>query len=175
MKRVVFLFSLLFCFSAIAWGQPRPADKTVPATTRSAYPVRYEGGMFSGSKEKGDLKFDDANQRVVFHRKTDGKEMFHIPYDALLIIYPDSKDSTPQSGKVLSKVPLPGAGLFDLMSKSTKYANLTYDDPDVDVKGTASFRFEGKEQLLEFIHNLGSRAKLTQRGDAYYRPKKAVF
>jgi hypothetical protein len=72
-------------------------------------------------------------------------------------------------------MPLPGAGLFDLMSKSTKFAILNFDDPDIDAKGNASFRFDDKERLLDFIHNLGIRAKMLQRGDAYYRPKKAVF
>ena len=121
-----------------------------------------------------DLKFDDANLRVVFYR-ADGKEMFTIPYDALVVIYPDSTAGTPQSGKVLSKMPLPGAGLFDLMSKNTVYANLTFDDPDVDANGVAKFRFDNQQQLVDFIHNLGTRAKMLQRGDAYYRPKKAVF
>ena len=165
------------CFAGAVWAQPRP----VPAAsdtknTPDAYGARYEGGIFGASaKEKGTLKFDDVNLRVVFYR-LDGREMFSLPYDALLVIYPDSKESVPQSGKVISALPVPGAGLANLMSKSTKYAILTFDDPDIDVKGSASFRFDQKEQLLAFINKLGTKAKMTQRGDAFYRPKsKAVF
>ena len=175
MKRTLLLFSVSLCLAASAWAQPRPVDRTAAPNAPTTYEARYEGGIFgNSSKEKGTLKIDDANSRVVFLKK-DGREMFSLPFESLVVIYPDSKDSTPQSGKVLSKMPLPGAGLFDLMNKSTKYANLTFDDPDVDSKGTASFRFENKEQLLNFIHRVGAGAKMLQRGDAYYRPKKSVF
>lgn len=141
-----------------------------------AYEARYEGGIFgSSAKEKGTLRFDDTNERVVFFRK-DQKEMFSIPYAALVVIYPDSKESVPQSGKVIDALPLPGAGLAGLLSKSTKYANLTFDDPEVEAKGTASFRFDNKESLITFIGKLGSKAKMKQRGDAFYRPKQpAIF
>jgi hypothetical protein len=178
MKRILLIAIGLVCFSGIAAAQPRPvsADAGQAASAPDIYQARYEGGIFgSSSKEKGTLKFDDANLRVVFYR-TDGREMFSLPYESLLVIYPDSKESVPQSGKVISALPLPGAGLANLMSKSTKYANLTFDDPDVDVKGTASFRFDNKEALLAFINKLGTKAKMTQRGDAFYRPRgRAIF
>ncbi|MGE3465360.1 MAG: hypothetical protein AB7J13_00375 [Pyrinomonadaceae bacterium] len=175
MQRFLFLSLSVMLLSAAAFAQPRPAARTVSSDAPDQYEARYEGGIFgSSAKEKGNLKFDDANERVVFHRK-DGTEMFHIPYDSLVVLYPDSKESTPQSGKVLSKVPVPGFGLFDLMSKSTKYANMTFDDPDIEAKGTASFRFENKKDLVNFIGKLGQKAGMIQRGDAYYRPKKAVF
>lgn len=125
-------------------------------------------------KEKGMLKFDDKNERVVFHRG-DGREMFSIPYESLFVVYPDSKTSASTSGRVISALPLPGAGLAGLMTKDTKYAILSFDDPDIEARGTASFRFEDKKSLLAFINKLGVKAKMTQRGDAYYRPKKAVF
>lgn len=176
MKNVFFLSLSVLFFSVLAFGQPRPADKTVSPNSPDQYQARYEGGIFgSSAKEKGTLKFDDANDRLIFLR-TDGREMFSIPYDSLVVVYPDSKDSVPQSGKVLSKVPVPGFGLFDLMNKSTKYANMTFDDPDIDASGTASFRFDEKKDLINFIGKLGEKAKMVQRGDAYYRPKrKAVF
>ena len=179
--RYAVLTALFAVFAVCALGvaaQPRPLEQTVnTANTPDVYTARYEGGLFGTSaKEKGTIKFDDSNLRMVFYRANDSKEMFSIPYDALVVIYPDSKESTPQSGKVISALPLPGAGLANLMSKSTKYANLTFDDPDIEAKGTASFRFDDKQALLNFIAKLGTKAKMVQRGDAYYRPKaKPVY
>ena len=177
MKKLLLITPILLLFPLFVAAQPRPVDKTANANAPDVYEARYEGGMFGTSgKDKGTLKIDDANKRVVFYRKSDQKEMFFIPYDALVVIYPDSKESVPQSGKVISALPLPGAGLANLMSKSTKFANLTFDDPDIDVKGTASFRFDTKEELLNFIGRLGTKAEMTQRGDAFYRPKRrSVF
>src|SRR2546423_9471151 len=101
MKRAFILFSIILSFAAAAWAQPGPIDRTPPASSAVSYEARYEGGIFgSSAKEKGSLRFDDANLRVVFYRQ-DGKEMFTIPYESLVVIYPDSKDSTPQSGKVM--------------------------------------------------------------------------
>lgn len=175
MKKIIFLAFAVFCLVGFINAQPRPVDKTitVPDNAPDSFQTRYEGGIFgSSAKEKGTLKFDDANGRVIFFRES-GKEMFSIPYEALIVIYPDSKDSVPQSGKVISALPLPGAGLANLMNKSTKYANLTFDDPDVEAKGTASFRFDTKENLLLFLNKLGAKAKMKQRGDAFFRPKAA--
>jgi hypothetical protein len=169
--------AVLLLGTAFGYAQPRPADKTptsVPTNAPTIYEARYEGGLFGTTKkENGALSFDDANERVVFLRE--GKEMFSIPYDALLMLYPDSKDSVPQSGKVISALPLPGAGLANLMNKSTKYANMTFQDPDIQVNGTASFRFKEKEKLLMFINTLGVKAKMKQRGDAFYKPRSATF
>lgn len=177
MKNFLLLLFALFCSTGSIVAQPRPADKstTVSPNAPDAFEARYEGGIFgSSAKEKGILRFDDANERVVFYRK-DQKEMFAIPYSALVTIYPDSRESVRQSGKVISALPLPGAGLAGLMSKSTKYANLTFDDPEVEAKGTASFRFDSKEMLIGFIGKLGGKAKMRQRGDAFYRPKNSAI
>ena len=176
MKKLLLFSISLVCFSAAIHAQPRPADKTAAPSAPDSYLARYESGIFgSNAKEKGTLKFDDENLRVVFYRK-DGREMFAIPYESLVMIYPDSKESVPQKGKVLSSLPLPGAGLFGLMSKSTKYAILSFDDPEVEARGTANFRFDNKQDLINFIGKLGNKAKMVQRGDAFYRPKKtAVF
>lgn len=167
------------CFVVGAHAQPRPVDRTttVPAYTPDTFEARYEGGLFgTTAKEKGTLRFDDANERLIFSRKNEQGEMFTIPYDALVVIYPDSRESVPQSGKIIGALPFPGAGLAGLMSKSTKFANMTFDDPDIEAKGTASFRFDKKDMLLAFIAKLGSKANMVQRGDAYYRRKtRAVF
>lgn len=164
--------SIVFLLGTVAFAQPRPADKTpgIPANAPAAFEARYEGGLFGASKkETGMLTFDDANERLVFNR--DGKEMFSIPYTALIMVYPDSKDSVPQAGKVISALPLPGAGLAGLMNKSTKYANMTFEDPDIQANGTASFRFKEKDKLIMFINSLGVKAKMKQRGDAFYKPR----
>ena len=174
--KYVLMSVMLTVFGIAAYAQPRPVDRstTVPDNAPDVFTARYEGGLFgNGAKEKGTLKIDEANRRLLFFRPGEQKEMFEISYESLVVIYPDSKESVPQSGKVIGALPIPGAGLAGLMSKSTKYANLTFDDPDIEAKGSASFRFDSKEDLLIFINKLGSRAKMVQRGDAYYRRKKA--
>ena len=173
--KYVLIASIVAMSALAAYAQPRPVDRstTIPDNAPDAFAARYEGGLFgNGAKEKGTLKIDEANQRVLFFRPGEQRPMFEISYESLVVIYPDSKESVPQSGKVIGALPLPGAGLAGLMSKSTKYANLTFDDPEIEAKGTASFRFDSKEDLLTFINKLGSRAKMVQRGDAYYRRKK---
>lgn len=178
MRSVLLAAFAVAVFAVVGFAQPRPVDKTttVPANAPDVFQARYEGGLFGTSnKQKGTLKFDDANERMTFHRDGEQKEMFSIPYEALIVIYPDSKESVPQSGKVIGALPLPGAGLAGLMSKSTKYANLTFDDPDIEAKGTASFRFDSKEDLIAFIAKLGNKANMVQRGDAFYRRKKATL
>lgn len=177
MRKFFFLSLSVFCFSAVVYAQPRPVDRTpASAAVKPAYDARYEGGLFGQSDtEKGSLRFDDANERIVFYRK-DQKEMFGIPYAALIVIYPDSKVGTSTTGNVVSRLPLPGAALAGLLSKRTKYLIMQFDDPDIEVKGTANFKFEEKEMLLEFITGLGTKAKMKQRGDAYYRARgTAIF
>ncbi|MEO6052009.1 MAG: hypothetical protein ABIP78_11855 [Pyrinomonadaceae bacterium] len=178
MKRLLFLAFLVFYVSGMIYAQLRPVEKTaspVPTNLPASFEARYEGGIFGNSrKEKGNLRFDDANERVVFNGQ-DQKEMFSIPYSALLVIYPDSKTSVSQTGNVVSRLPLPGAGLAGLLSKSSKYLIVRYDDQDVEAEGTANFKFDDRNLLLTFINTLGSKAKMKQKGDAYYRAKKPVF
>ena len=173
MKKVLLLAFAVFCFSGMINAQPKPVERTpLPvATTPESYEAKYEGGLFGASiKEKGALKFDDVNERLVFY-KAGGKEAFAIPNPSLMTLFPDSKDGVSKSGKVISALPLPGAGLAGLINKNTKYANITFDDPEIDAKGTASFMFEDKDHLMMFIDKLGAKAKMKQRGDAYFRPK----
>jgi hypothetical protein len=181
MKKAILAAACALLLSAMAYAQPRPPEKAQTLSPDVQWEARYEGGIFGASnKERGIIKVDDENERVVFYRKSEGKsdpeEMFTIPYQALIVLYPDSKEDVPQSGKVISKLPLPGAGLATLMSHSTKYANMQFDDADLEIKGTASFRFDDPKQLQSFLHSLGPRAKMVQRGDAYYRGKqKSIF
>jgi hypothetical protein len=175
MNKLFVVLGAIVLFSGITMAQPRQAEKSpsIPANAPASYEARYEGGLFGASKkETGNLTFDDANERVVFMRE--GKEMFSIPYNALIIVYPDSKDEVPQAGKVMSKIPIPGRELFGLINKSTKYANMTFEDPEVQANGTASFRFKDKDKLLSFINQLGVKAKMKQRGDAFYKARNSA-
>jgi hypothetical protein len=178
MKKIMFAALAVVCFSVTMHAQPRPVDRDAAQSAKRVpdmIKARYDGGTFgSTGKQKGYFKFDDANQRVVFYRD-DGREILSISYTSLVMIYPDTKEHTSQTGNVISRLPLPGAGLAGLKSTESKYLNLTFDDPDIDVKGTANFKFNDKELLLSFIDALGTKAKMKQRGQAYYRPKKTDF
>lgn len=177
MKKVLFLTLAIAFLPLIAAAQPRPADKTPNvANLPVQFPARYESGIFGArKKQKGTLRFDDANERLVFYGEN-GKEMFSIPYGSFVVIYPDNKESMTQTGNVMSRMPLPGAGLFGLATSKASYLVINYDENEVDAQGTANFRFDKKDQLVNFIDALGTKAKMIKRGDAYYRPKrKSVY
>jgi hypothetical protein len=150
MKKGMFLTLAMLLLPMFIAAQPRPADKTPtdPANIPGAFEARYESGIFgsSNTKQKGTLRFDDANERIVFHR-LDGAE------------------------NIGSKLPVPGAALFNLATTNRKYLIVHYDEQEVDAQGIANFRFDKKQLLLMFIDALGTRAKMVKRGDAYYRGK----
>ena len=81
MKKILFIFALSLSFFTIAVSaQPRPVDKNadekVIPPAPASFEAKYEGGMLGYSKkEKGTLKFDDVNERIVFYGK-DNKEVF---------------------------------------------------------------------------------------------------
>ena len=177
MTKLFVLLGLLFTgmFGIIA--QPRPAEKptTSPAPKKIApesFAAKYEGGFFGlNSREEGTFKFDEPNRRVVFFGK-DNKERFGIPYHSILMIYPQSKSVQSTTGAVASHIPLPGAGLLGFIKEKRRYLIMHFDDPDIDnARGVLNFKLEDKELLDAVIQTLGEKAKLTQRGDAYYRPK----
>ena len=180
MKRIYFLIIALFLCGGAAFAQPRPVDvssKTPAATPSNAAPAsfeaKYEGGMFGyNEKEVGMLKFDDDNQRLVFFGK-DQKEKFHIPYKSVLVIYPQSKSVTSNTGNVVRNLPLPGAMLGGLIKEKRRYLVMHFDDPDVEAaRGLVNFKLDNKALLDSVIQSLAGKANLTQRGDAYYRAKK---
>jgi hypothetical protein len=174
MKKGIFLSLAIAFLPLVATAQPRPADKTASASVNlpAAFPARYESGIFGArKKQKGTLRFDDANERLVFYGEN-SKEMFSIPYGSFVVIYPDNKESMTQTGNVMSRMPLPGAGLFGLATSKASYLVINYDEQEVDAQGTANFRFDKKDQLVNFVDALGTKAKMIKRGDAYYRPKK---
>jgi hypothetical protein len=177
MKKLFFpLILSLFACTSSAFAQPRTIEKTNKVAKTSApvsFAAKYEGGMFGFTdKETGTLKFDDANERLVFFNK-EGKEQFGMPYETLLLVYPQSRSVRSTTGTVVSAIPLPGAGLAGLIREKRRYLIVHYNDTDVDAKGVANFKLDNKELLDSVIQALGEKAKLTQRGDAYYRPKKA--
>lgn len=178
MKKLLFVIVALFGLSALVYAQPRPADKTAaPATTNApaSYKVRYEGGIFGTSqRETGTIKIDEENERVVYYRK-DGTEMFTIPFSAMLVIYPDSKKHVSTQGDVISRLPVPGAAMAGLWNSDSKLLIIRYNDEDVNAEGNANFKFANKTILMTFINALGTKAKMKQKGDAYYKAKKTDF
>lgn len=179
MKKLLFslALSLFVCVSIVA-AQPRIVEKkpenTQPVTLAPvSFKAKYEGGMFGFSdKENGTLKFDGNNHRLVFFGKSN-KELFGIPYDAIEVIYPQSKTVQSTGGKVMERVPLPGAGIAGIFMKNkTRYMVINFDDPDVNAKGTVNFKFDSQEMLNSAIQILGDKAEMQQRGDAFYRRKK---
>ena len=176
MKKLLFLSIFAFVFASIGFAQPRPLEKTAAksaarATLPSNVPVKYEGGMFGFSdKVDGTLKFDDENSRLIFMSATE-KELFGIPYAAVLVIYPQSKSVTSTTGSVVSHLPLPGAGLAGFIKEKRRYLIVQFDDPDVDAKGVVNFKLGDKETLDAVFQTLAEKARLQSRGDAYYKPK----
>ena len=178
MKKLLFLSTIVCAFATVGFAQPRPMEKAAvkPAAKKpapSSVAAKYEGGMFGFNERlNGTLKFDDANSRLVFYGQ-DEKELFGIPYDALLVIYPQSKSVTSTTGNVVKNVPLPGASLAGYLKEKRSYLIIQFDDPDVDTKGTVNFKFDNKEILDSVLETLAEKAALQSRGDAYYKPKSS--
>lgn len=178
-KKLMLLALAVFALGSAAIAQPRPVDKTAATpntsqkTALSSVQAKYEGGMFGYSrKEKGTLKFDDDNERLIFLGE-DGKEKFAIPYKAIVVIYPSEKKVQSGTGRAISAVPILGAGLGgSLLKKKKHYLVLQFDDPDVDAKGAANFLLDTGGLLDSTIYSIGEKAKLVQRGDAFYRPRE---
>lgn len=175
MKKVGLLLSAILLFSAAAFAQPRPVDSTKEAKPKAAAPesfaAKYEGGLLGyNDKQVGTLKFDDDNDRLVFFG-VDQKEKFSMPYESMLIIYPQSQSVTSTTGNVVKWLPLPGASLGGLIKEKRRYLVVHFDDPDVEAKGVVNFKLDTKELLDSVIDTLAQKAKMIQRGDAFYRPK----
>jgi len=181
MRYLILICSVIFLAAVVAtFGQPRMMEKPVSsAPAKPAAPpsfeAKYEGGMFGYStREVGTLKFDDDNLRLVFYG-ADKKEKFSINYEDLNVIYPQSKSVTSTTGTVVSHIPLPGAGLGSYIKEKRLYLVVQFKDPDADVEGLVNFKLENKELLDSVLQTLGQKARMQQRGDAYYRPKKEAL
>ena len=181
MKNLILLATIILCFSAVAFGQPRPAERDTTTTIAKAnqtilasVEARYEGGIFGYSeREKGTIKFDDENERFVFFSKENGKELFSIPYKAILVVSSSSKKVQSGAGRAVGSAPVLGSGIVgSMMKKKKNYLVIQYRDPDVEVQGTTSFLIDTDELLEKVIYSLGEKAKMKPRGDAYYRPNE---
>ncbi|MEO6589504.1 MAG: hypothetical protein ABIP06_09385 [Pyrinomonadaceae bacterium] len=179
MKKIIFslVFGLFACISIVS-AQPRPIEKTSTTakqtanrTMLSSVEARYEGGMFGYSeREKGTIKFDDDNERLVFFGRENGKELFSIPYKALLVVAPTGRKVQSGAGTAVGSAPILGAGIIgSMMKKKKNYLTIQFRDLDVEVQGTTSFLIDTDELLEQVVYSLGEKAKMTQRGDAYYR------
>ena len=175
MKRITFAALLAALMAVAAAAQIRPVEneaKPKAALAPESFAAKYEGGMYGyNDKIAGTLKFDDTNERFVFFGE-DKKELFGIPYDSLLIVYPQSQAVTSTTGKVVQNIPIMGAALGGFIKEKRRYLILQINDPDIDVKGALNFKIETKELLDSVIQSLADKAGLQQRGDAYFRPKK---
>lgn len=176
MKKVLFTLAFaLFACASFASAQPRPVTSgsktSAHAPAPSVVKAKYQGGMFGYSKKfDGTLKFDDANQRLVCFDK-DQKEKFTIPYASILVISPNTTKVQSGTGKVVSAIPVLGAGLGGSLIKSKKnYMQVQFNDVDVNAQGTAVFLFDSDEMRTSVIQTLGEKAEMKQRGDAYFRP-----
>ena len=157
-------------------GQVRPVGDgerpTDPINVPDSFAAKYEGVIFGyNEKEVGTLKFDDDGARLVFYGKN-GKERFSLPYDAMMAVYPSSESVTSTAGNVIKHVPLPGAGLADLMKEKRRYMVIQFEDADLGANGTVNFRIENKSILQTVIPALGKKANMSPRGEAYYRPHR---
>lgn len=181
MKKLLFLFAIsLFAFALTASAQPRPVDRSetknvIKSSLPTSFEAKYEGGMFGYSKkEEGNLRLDDENARLVFLGK-DGKENFSLPYSSLLVISPNERKVQSGTGRAVGAIPFPGTGIGGgLMKKKKNYLVIQFKDTDVEVQGTVNFLIDTGELLDTVIQTLGKKAKLTQRGDAFYRPRPAA-
>lgn len=175
-----FLFTLVFALLAGVFtvsAQPRPTGNTQTAksspnaTAPESFEAKYEGGMFGfDDKEEGMLKFDDLNERLVFFGKN-GKEKFSIPYGAMQVVYTGKKSVRSAAGTAVSVIPLPGAGLAGLIREKRRYLVIHFSDPEIEARGVTNFKLENDQIRESVIQTIGAKAKLTQRGDAYYRVK----
>lgn len=178
--KIISLAFLIFLFTAAASAQPRTLsgvpDKTQARTLPPApdsLSVKYEGGFLGFKKrQEGTLKFDDIGQRLVFLNEN-SKELFWFPYQSIFSVYADEKSVTSTTGNVIRTIPIPGAGLGGLIKEKRRFLVLQFEDPDTGGNGICSFRIGNAELLESVIHTLAERAKLVQRGDAFYRPRPA--
>lgn len=173
MKDLIFACVLILTAAAIIPAQPRPADVSLEdaKAAPSSFKAKYEGGLIGfNKKEEGRLAFDEDNERIVFYSE-EGVEWFGISYKMLLSVSPQSRSVTSNTGNVIRHIPLPGAILGGFIKEKRRYLVLQFEDPDVDIRGIASFKVNDKELLDSVIAALGKKAKLMKRGDAFIRQR----
>lgn len=175
------LAALVFALAApAAFSQVRPVERTDEAEAESPIPenlpetieTEYQGGIYGFSdKEKGIIKFDLVNERLVFADEA-GKERFSIPFEAIKVVYPSQQKVRSGTGRAVGAIPLPGASIAGLfMKKKKNYLVVQYEDIEVDVEGTANFLVDTADLLTGAIHAIGQNAEMSRRGDSYVRKR----
>ncbi|MCO6511209.1 MAG: hypothetical protein J5I65_10505 [Aridibacter famidurans] len=179
MKRNLILAAIVVLFLASAsYSQIRPAERTEDTQAESPIPenlpetieTEYQGGIFGFSdKEKGILKFDMTNERLIFADEA-GKERFSIPFEAIKVVYPSQQKVRSGTGRAVGAIPLPGASIAGMfMKKKKNYLVIQYEDQEVDVEGAANFLVDTADILTGAIHAIGQNAEMSRRGDSYIR------
>lgn len=164
---------LTVAFSINAQVRPTDVEATDPPVQKQmleSFNVRYMGGLFGFSKkENGTVAFDNINERLIFKGKAN-KERFSIPYSAILVVFPSQTKVRSTTGKVVSAIPIAGAGIAGMfMKKKKNYLVLRFDDTDVKAQGTINFQVDSAELLTNSIYSIGEKAEMKRRGDAYMR------
>lgn len=180
MSRFVLILVIFAAVGSVGLAQVRPtgsANKTVVADVPArqmleTIDAKYLGGLFGFSKkEKGTIKFDDINERLIFVSKA-GKERFSIPYTAIAVVYPSTRKVQSGTGRAVGAIPIPGAGIGGLFIKKKKnYLVINFNDKDVNVSGTINFLVDTTEMLYDSIYTVGEKAEMKARGDAYIRSR----
>ncbi|HSE31117.1 MAG TPA: hypothetical protein VLA93_06040 [Pyrinomonadaceae bacterium] len=176
MKSLVLILLVLIAPSAIIGQHPRSVETektTKPAPAPSTVKAKYEGGVFGYTKTmEGMLTLDDTNRRVYFKHKGSEKEL-HIPYDAIVSAFADTKKVQPAAATVASSVPT----IFTLPARFIKtkvrYLTLQYSDPDTKMNGTTSFKLENQAILNSVLVALAEKTGMVQRGDIYVKKKES--
>ena len=174
MRYITFVLLLASVFALSVAAQVRPVgggEQSDPGPAPESFAAKYEGVIFGyNNPEKGNLKFDDENERLIFYGK-DGKEKFSLPYEAMIAVYPSAESVTSSAGNVIRHVPLPGASMAELLKEKRRYMVIQFEDSDLGSQGTVNFRIEDKGVLAAVIPALGKKAKMIPRGEAYYRKR----
>jgi hypothetical protein len=188
--KIISRFFVLVCLAVAAtpaFAQRAPAATTTTETNQSAAPqqqeqqstssapqtyrAKYEGGVFGHNRRMtGTITFDDANNRLVF-RNREQREVFTVPYEAILAAFADTRSRRPAAATVVGSLPVPyGLNLPALFIRRTyRYLTLQYRDPDTEVAGVTSFKLDNRQVLNTALQSLASRAGLTARGEIYVR------
>ncbi|MGB8506946.1 MAG: hypothetical protein WCD76_00940 [Pyrinomonadaceae bacterium] len=150
-------------------GQAGSVITPTPPAAPQTVKAKYEGGLVGYKKSDGTLNFDDVNSRLVFKDKL-GKEIFSVPYKAVMAAWPDTQSRRTTAGSVLASTVPYGLGLPGLfIKKKSRYMILQYRDPDTHAEGNTSFKLDSKELLTSVLYTFAQKSGLTQRGDAYVR------
>jgi len=153
---------------------PTDASKATPAPAPQSMKAKYEGGIFGYNKTmEGTLIFDDTNKRLLFRNK-ERKDLFFIPYNAVVAAFGDTQKRRPGAATVAQHIPILGAGLLGLIKTKVRYLTLQYNDPDTHVSGVTSFRLANKDLVDSVVFALANKSGLTPRGEIYVRKKESA-